>query len=319
MRLCKVSTMPQIVSHEEVKGSRTQRDVQGGQHQVGRTDFIAAPKERPDLPQAFLIDTTAGRRLPTHFHEVDQFQVVVKGDGRLAQHELATGGVHFARRFTPYGAITMGKQGLSFMTLRARRDPGKAQFIPERLSRLEEVKDRRPWQATCMAQFRPPVGGVALDPIAGLQDGRGLAGWSLSLEPGAQTVLPSAAASDGQFLVALEGSLEHGGRLHPQVSVAYVASDEPPMTVVAGPQGLKAVLLNFPVPQSAGSGGADNLRGAATDGRAWHCELCNFIYDETTGLPEQGIAPGTPWAEIPDEWKCPDCEATKKQFEPVEF
>jgi rubredoxin len=311
--------MPQIASHEDVKGTRTQRDVEGGRHQVGRTDFIAAPKDRPDLPQAFLIDSTPGRRLPTHFHEVDQFQVVVKGDGRLAQHELATGGVHFSRRFTPYGAITMGKQGLSFMTLRARRDPGKAQFIPERLSRLEEVKDRQPWQATCMPQFRPPADGVALDPIAGLQSDRGLGGWSLSLAPGAQAVLPSAASSDGQFLVVLEGSLVQGAKSYPDISVAYVAPDEPPMTALAGPKGLKAVLLNFPRPQSGAADTAQARRPATAEGDAWHCELCNFIYDEAAGLPGQGIAPGTPWSAIPDDWKCPDCEATKKQFHAVEF
>lgn len=307
--------MPQIVSHQEVKGNRTQRDVEGGRHQVGRTDFIAAPRERPDLPQAFIIDTTAGRRLPTHFHEVDQFQVVIEGDGRLARHPLAKGGVHFARGFTPYGAITMGGQGLSFMTLRARRDPGKAQFLPERMPRLEEVKDRRPWQTTRMPQFRPPVDGVALDPIAGLRDEQGLAGWSLTLAPGARAALPSAAASDGQFLVVLEGSLARDGKSYPHPAVAYVAPEEAAMTVTAGPDGLKAVLLNFPVPQAGG--GARPAMMA--EGKAWHCELCNFIYDEAAGLPEQGIAPGTPWADIPDDWKCPDCEATKQQFQSVEF
>lgn len=312
--------MPQIVSHEEVKGARTQRDVQGGQHQVGRTDFIAAPKERPDLPQAFLIDTTAGRRLPTHFHEVDQFQVVVKGDGRLARHDLAPGGVHFARGFTPYGAITMGSQGLSFMTLRARRDPGKAQFIPERLSRLEEVQNRQPWQTTRMPQFHPAKDGVALDAIAGLEDGRGLAGWSLTLAPCAAASLPSASGSDGQFVVVLEGSLVQAGKSYPQPSVAYVAPTEPAMTAMAGPDGLKAVVLNFPMPMDvAASAGTKPHRTPTADTKAWHCELCNFIYDEAAGLPQMGIAPGTPWSEVPADWKCPDCEATKEQFEPVEF
>ena len=311
--------MPQIVSHQEVKGSRTQREVEGGRHRVGRTDFIAAPKERPDLPQAFLIDSTAGRRLPTHFHEVDQFQVVVRGDGRLAQHGLAKGGVHFARAFTPYGAITMGSEGLDLMTLRARRDPGKAQFIPDRLSRLEELKDRRPWQITRMPEFHPAKEDAALEVIAGLEDGRGLAGWSLSLAPGAGALLPSAATSDGQFLVVLEGSLVRDGRTYPCPTVAYVAPSEEAMKAVAGPEGLKAVVLNFPVPQSAAAAPGAVAHRHTTDSGTWHCVLCNFIYDEAAGLPEQGIAPGTPWADIPDDWKCPDCEAVKNQFEQVEF
>ncbi len=311
--------MPQIVSHEQVKGSRTYREVEGGRHQVGRTDFIAAPKEQHDLPQAFLIDTTAGRRLPTHFHEVDQFQVVVEGDGRLAQHQLAKSGVHFARAFTPYGAITMGSEGLSFMTLRARRDPGKAQFIPERLGRLEEVKDRQPWQVTSMPKFRSEPNGPALDPIAGLQNEQGLAGWSLTLAPGTMAALPSPSTSDGQFLVVLEGSLIQNGMPYASPSVAYVAPDEPDMTAVAGPEGLKAVVLNFPIPSAGADRDTAKAPSATAEAGAWACHLCNFVYDEASGLPEQGIAPGTAWKDVPEKWKCPDCEAPKNQFESLAF
>jgi rubredoxin len=44
------------------------------------------------------------------------------------------------------------------------------------------------------------------------------------------------------------------------------------------------------------------------------CEICGFIYDESVGIPEEGIAPGTPFAEIPDDWVCSDCGATKASF-----
>ena len=49
------------------------------------------------------------------------------------------------------------------------------------------------------------------------------------------------------------------------------------------------------------------------------CATCGFIYDEAEGLPAEGFAPGTRWAEIPDGWICPDCGMAKSQFEMVEL
>jgi rubredoxin len=53
----------------------------------------------------------------------------------------------------------------------------------------------------------------------------------------------------------------------------------------------------------------------ATAYRTWMCVVCGFIYDEAKGLPEEGIAPGTRWEDIPDTWTCPDCGVTKDDFE----
>ena len=49
--------------------------------------------------------------------------------------------------------------------------------------------------------------------------------------------------------------------------------------------------------------------------RTWMCVVCGFIYDESAGLPEEGIAPGTRWEDIPDTWTCPDCGVTKDDFD----
>lgn len=48
----------------------------------------------------------------------------------------------------------------------------------------------------------------------------------------------------------------------------------------------------------------------------WICLVCDYIYDEAKGIPEEGIAPGTPFDAIPDDWACPDCGVTKADFEP---
>ncbi len=53
--------------------------------------------------------------------------------------------------------------------------------------------------------------------------------------------------------------------------------------------------------------------------KQWECIICGWIYDEAKGLPEEGIAPGTRWEDIADDWVCPDCLVGKNDFEMVEL
>ncbi len=48
------------------------------------------------------------------------------------------------------------------------------------------------------------------------------------------------------------------------------------------------------------------------------CFFCGFVYDEAAGMPSEGIAPGTKWEDIPEDWYCPDCGAGKSDFGMVE-
>jgi rubredoxin len=47
----------------------------------------------------------------------------------------------------------------------------------------------------------------------------------------------------------------------------------------------------------------------------WKCSVCGYIYDPEYGDPDGSIVPGTPFENIPDEWVCPVCGASKDQFE----
>jgi rubredoxin len=53
--------------------------------------------------------------------------------------------------------------------------------------------------------------------------------------------------------------------------------------------------------------------------KTWQCRTCGHIYDEAEGAPDEGLAPGTRWAEVPAEWVCPDCGASKSDFDMVEL
>jgi rubredoxin/cytochrome b len=48
------------------------------------------------------------------------------------------------------------------------------------------------------------------------------------------------------------------------------------------------------------------------------CMVCGLTYEPARGLPEHGIAPGTPWNEIPLNWRCPECLVSKADFVALE-
>lgn len=48
------------------------------------------------------------------------------------------------------------------------------------------------------------------------------------------------------------------------------------------------------------------------------CRVCGHEYDPAKGDPDSGIAPGTAFEDIADDWVCPVCGVSKSQFEPVE-
>ncbi|MEG2321863.1 MAG: rubredoxin [Bacilli bacterium] len=51
--------------------------------------------------------------------------------------------------------------------------------------------------------------------------------------------------------------------------------------------------------------------------KKYKCPICGYIYDEEKGIPEKGIAPGTKWSDLPNDWKCPICGVPKDTFEEI--
>jgi rubredoxin len=60
-------------------------------------------------------------------------------------------------------------------------------------------------------------------------------------------------------------------------------------------------------------------RAAGDPMKKYMCLICGFIYDEELGLPEEGIAAGTRWEDVPPNWSCPECAARKEDFEMIEI
>ncbi len=312
--------MPQIAAYDDVKASRIKRDLPKG---LGwRTNFLTHPAgaDVTEEPMGFLVEGNFERVIRPHFHENDQFQVVVSGGGVLGKHTLSIHAVHFARAYTPYGPINFGADGLGFLTLRARRDPG-AQYLPDARDKLVAVAQRKPWQVTEAPDFTR-TGDVTVRPFSQIKDERGLAAYALSLQPHATVTAPDPSHSGGQHIIVTKGSLAYQGREYKAVTVAFVKPHEGAWQIVAGPAGLEALVLNYPrrVAVAANDSFQYLLEGypvvAKSQGhRVWQCALCSFVYDEAKGMPEEGVAPGTRWEDVPATWTCPDCSAGKSDFQ----
>lgn len=51
------------------------------------------------------------------------------------------------------------------------------------------------------------------------------------------------------------------------------------------------------------------------DMQKWKCSVCGYIYDPEVGDPDSGIEPGTSFENLPADWVCPDCGASKSEFD----
>lgn len=85
------------------------------------------------------------------------------------------------------------------------------------------------------------------------------------------------------------------------------------------------VALDTPPPAEDDHRMTEEETGAASaassdDGfKQWVCVICGWVYDEAAGAPDDGLAPGTRWADVPDDWRCPLCDVGKEDFALVEF
>jgi rubredoxin len=53
--------------------------------------------------------------------------------------------------------------------------------------------------------------------------------------------------------------------------------------------------------------------------KKWQCFFCGFVYEEELGWPDDGIPAGMRWADVPEDWVCPQCQAAKADFYMIEI
>lgn len=212
-----------------------------------RSDFFGSPSGPKEEPQGFLVEQSPSSVVPPHFHQEDEFQVVVRGTGRLGRNFLQPLTVHYTDAYTGYGPIYADGEGLCYFTLRARHDPG-ARFLPESRSLQKKVPRRHLLSgetASPQEAGLQNLEGTRLEEVLAPQED-GLAAWKVRMGPGAADSLPDPKRSGGRYLVVINGSLTHGNTSLPRWSCLFISSGEAPVNLSAGRQGLDALLLQFP-------------------------------------------------------------------------
>jgi hypothetical protein len=197
------------------------------------------------FPMAFLVEQDPGSTAQAHYHQQDQFQLVVHGNATLGLHEVRPITVHFTGAHTAYGPIKASPdQGVWYFTLRNGFDPG-ARFMTMAENRvgLRRIPGRR---------HRETVAGPLPDPTAASEtllgpDPDGMTAWRHRLPPGATLTGPDPAAGRGQYWVVTAGTLSHAGERLPKLSCAFVYPDDSPFAAEAGPDGAELVAMQFPL------------------------------------------------------------------------
>ena len=155
---------------------------------------------------------------------------------------------------------------------------------------------------------------MSLRPFTQIKDERGLAAFSLSMAPNAAVILPDPSQTGGQHIIVTKGSLSYQDREYKGLAVAFVKTHEGAWQITAGSEGLEAIALNYPR-REAPAAANDAVAAKSPQHRVWQCMLCAFTYDEAKGMPDEGVAAGTRWEDVPETWTCPDCSASKSDFQ----
>jgi len=263
-----------------------------------------------DRPQAFRVEQPPGSIVEPHFHVAAEFQLIACGGGRLGRHELKPLSIHYSGAFTPYGPIVAdAREGVIYYTLRPRHDPG-ALFLPDAKEKLQPAPKRffmtEPEQKNLSSAVLRTWEAPNLSFLYG-SEADDAAAWRATLGPN-QRLTPPKPKGDGYYVVVTGGSWTFSGEKFPEWSLAFAAQGESAPELLAGEEGLDAVILQFPDNSS-------RVKKSISLEDQHECPLCGYVYNQAEGDPEAGVAKGTVFADVPSDWTCPNCDAPKSDFQ----
>ncbi len=265
----------QVVSSLDVAAQTRVITLPLGGGKATKTLYLG-PWEKPQTPepgvspQGYTVRQEHQNITHAHYHQTEQWQVVIEGAGKLGRANMAPVALHFTDPYTAYGPIVPEQEGLTYFTLRARADPGACMLA------APGVKEAiRPSKRRFILKDKSELGigtpealrtrkETVLDVIVELHPD-GLAAWILRLPPGAPATWPAECGGAGRHLMVAAGALNHQGKSLPYESLAFANAGEGGPNATAGVDGAEVLIMQYPQPDQALVGGAS--APYSTDGR----------------------------------------------------
>jgi hypothetical protein len=233
-----------------VHGSASNAQLRRRQIDVGsdiyhKSEWLESGQDPLLSPTIFLVEQPPNTHLPGHFHGENQFQVFVRGAGRIGTHAIGPISVHYAGAYTGYGPLIAGPEGVFYFTIRAVYEAGMMRATD--VSKMVRGPKRQ-----CVSEQMTPVEPAALarllrveaeDLISMQPDGIGARVLRLPPDEEASGVDP--ASGGGQFYIVLGGELLHGGKTLQHWESLFVSHDEQAVSLKAGRDGLEVLCMQM--------------------------------------------------------------------------
>jgi hypothetical protein len=204
------------------------------------SNYLGAFDERRPGPQAFLVEQRSPK-LRAHFHEVDQFQVVLEGEGTLGHDRVRRGALHYSDAYTSYGPIcAVAPDGVTYLTLRRDATIG-ASFMPE----SRELRDAHgsAGEHFTVSTTGDPATRPGLTELGRMS--RGAVAYVARLAAAELLALPQATSASDGYAVVFDGALDLRGTTYPPGSLVCFESSTGLTDARAGADGLTLAVLIF--------------------------------------------------------------------------
>ena len=231
-----------VVAYNDTK----QREVQTKEYLSIVRPYYGTILEMFDGPQAFLVDMPdEGSTIHPHFHDVDQFQVIVRGGGRLGPGPASPVAFHYADAFTPYGPIIGAKEGIGFFTIRANCANGYYP-MPEARGKMKTKPGRNLAGRFDIDKPLPAANQSTRERLLESKPDNVLV---VGIRMGANATASGEPTNGGdQYYLVCTGSLIQNGKESPQNTLIRLEHGEPTPSLTAGSKGANVLMLQLPMP-----------------------------------------------------------------------
>jgi hypothetical protein len=227
--------------------------VRDGAAETWRSDFT---ERKAEVPQVILVEQPQpDSQILPHYHAIDQFQVFLDGEGRLASHAIAPVSIHYTNAYTGYGPIVAGKTGMAYYVMRpgldvmgpqhlhlpeARRNlkPGKKRFM---LTENVRVKSSGELRTLSAIETEHVIEVPAGDPD------QGIFAHLVSIGPDRDYTGQDPALGGGQVMMVLQGSMRFNGEALGLRATIAVTREEKAITIHSGADGTQILYMQYPL------------------------------------------------------------------------